>query len=127
MKQPLYKQLASRLTAYCNCLKAGNCTPWEDTHKEAIESLVNAYLPSGSGFDVGTKFEFEMSRPNRLVFSTSFHHMDEHGYYNGWTSHNVVVVPDLQSDFVLRITGTDRNQIKDYIHSCFEISLRESV
>jgi hypothetical protein len=53
------------------------------------------------------------------VFKTSFHHMNTHGYYDGWTDHIVTVRPDMMSGIRISITGKDRNQIKDYIHEVF--------
>lgn len=75
-------------------------------------------LPHGSGFDSGCHLLPE-STPNRLVFSADFHHMDENGFYDGWTTHQVIVSADLCFDYSLRITGRDRRQIKDYIADTF--------
>ena len=41
--------------------------------------------------------------------------MDEHGGYDGWTEHKIIVTPSLVYGFELRVTGKDRNDIKDYI------------
>ena len=114
MTTPIYQQIARSFVAYQNCLISGN-TEWGGNHKETIESLASDHLPSGSGFDSGSTFDFEASKPNRLVFNTSFHHMTEHGYYDGWTEHSVIVTPDLHSGFNLHVTGRDRREIKEYI------------
>ena len=78
MKQPFYRAIASTLQARINCEKRGNYE-WHARHLERIESLVKAHAPSGSGFDNGTRFDVDASTPERLVFTTSFHHMDERG------------------------------------------------
>lgn len=83
----------------------------------ALYSYVGREAPSGSGLDAGT-FLCEESRGNVLVFCTSFHHMDEHGGYDGWTEHKVVVKPAFYG-IDIRITGRDRNQIKDYLGDLF--------
>lgn len=98
-----------------------------DAYKEAeadIEALVKERFPSGSGFDSGTQLDFaKCQHGKRLVFNTAFHHMDEHGGYDGWTAHEVWVTPSLQWGFDIRITGRDRNDIKTLIHESFEYIL----
>lgn len=86
--------------------------------REKINWIEKNMLPSGSGFDCGTAVD-ESSRENRLVLTTCFHHMNLDGYYDGWTSHKVIVTPSLISEFDLRVTGRDRNEIKDYIGDVF--------
>jgi hypothetical protein len=45
--------------------------------------------------------------------------MDENGYYDGWSEHKIIITPDLVNDFNVKITGKNRNNIKEYINSCF--------
>jgi hypothetical protein len=89
--------------------------------------LVKDYLPSGSGFDAGTTLDEGASSPDKLVFDTSFHHMDEHGGYDGWTEHKVIVTPSLAHGCDLRVTGRDRNDIKSYIGETFAHALDTEV
>lgn len=119
----LYRVLATLVQARENCLKVRN-TEWFDRHTERIERLVKNYMPSGGGFDSGTTLNLSASYPNKLVFDTSFHHMDEAGYYSGWTEHTVTVTPDLASGYHLKVSGRNRNDIKDYIAECFSHSLK---
>jgi hypothetical protein len=125
MERKVYQQIASCLQAIENCRKSGN-TAWEERHGETIKALVDRFMPSGSGFDNGTELD-ESSKPNRLVFTTAFHHMNDGGMYDGWTEHSVIVTPDLASGFDLRITGRDRNEIKDYIGEVFHSGLSATV
>jgi hypothetical protein len=80
-----------------------------------IERMLREYVartaPSGSGIDAGVKL-LDNSTPHKLVFSCDFHHMNEGGYYDGWTRHCAVVTPTF-SGISVRITGRDRNGIKD--------------
>ncbi len=90
---------------------------------DLLGKLTTRYMPSGSGFDEGTILETSRSTSEKLVFSTKFHHMNDTGYYNGWTYHEVIVTPSLQFGLLLTIRGVNRNDIKDYIHECFEPAL----
>lgn len=97
---------------------------------ERLERIERETLPSGSGFDSGTKVDLESSKPNRIVLETSFHHMNDCGMYDGWTEHKVIVVPDMIYGIDIRITGRDRNGIKyyigerisDYLHQDYEFT-----
>jgi hypothetical protein len=119
---PLYKRLAQLVDARLRCMDSGK-TDWKLKHEREIERLCREHLPHGSGFDNGTKINFDLSSADRLVFDTSFHHMDEHGGYDGWTEHMVTVTPSLAHDFMIRIGGKNRNDIKEYMHECFNTAL----
>lgn len=125
MKLPLYQRIAQLFGAYERCRKSGN--PYQDDHADKIVQLCENHLPHGSGFDCGTKFDFEASRPNRLVFTTSYHHMNRDGYYDGWTNHAVIVTPNLSFGFDIRVTGRDKNDIKEYIAEVIALDLSEEV
>jgi hypothetical protein len=120
---PLYKQIAESLQALRNCEAALDKSDWRDVHKARIERLVYLHMPGGSGFDNGTKLDFDSSTPEKLVFNTAFHHMDDSGYI-GWTDHRVIVTPSLAFEINLRITGRNRRDVKDFIHECFATSLK---
>jgi hypothetical protein len=113
-----YQEISSKLNAMENCLKSGN-TEWYDKHEQKIRDICKNELPSGSGFDNGTQLNWDKSTPEKLVFETSFHHMDECGYYDGWTEHSVIVTPSLQFGFNIKVSGKNRNDIKSYIHEIF--------
>lgn len=100
---------------------------WFDKHTDSIEELVRQHMPSGSGFDSGTTLDLDASHAEKLVFRTSFHHMDEGGYYDGWTYHTVTVTPSLSGQFNLRISGRNRNDIKDYMYETFSYALGKEV
>lgn len=121
---PLYSAIASIVDAYHRSVETKN-TEWIDRHKDTVCELVKNEMPSGSGFDSGTTLDLDRSTGERLVFATSFHHMDEHGGYDGWTDHEVIVTASLLHAAVrLRITGRNRNDIKEYIHQVFADALQ---
>ena len=123
MNNKIYSQLASIVGAYHRCVASGNAE-WEQKHEERIEEILESF-PSGSGFDNGTKLDFDASGDDKLVFNTAFHHMNDCGMYDGWTEHTVVVTPSLSLGFHVKVTGRDRNGIKDYIAECFSCALNE--
>lgn len=122
----LYQRIAELLTARQNCEATGN-TEWHQRHTERLLSLVKKYMPSGSGFDQGTTIDLSLSKPNKIDFDTSFHHMDANGGYDGWTDHSITITPDFVSQINLRITGRDRNDVKEYIHEVFSDVLTREI
>jgi hypothetical protein len=122
MARYLYSELAQAIQARKSCEQTGN-TEWFEKWSDTIK-LIESLLPHGSGFDAGTKVDLDSSHADRLVFETSFHHMNEDGFYDGWTKHTIVVTPSFFGGFNMRISGRDRNAIKDYIGEEFAITLR---
>lgn len=121
---PVYEALAHTIEARLNCIKSGN-DEWRVRHSETILQIVENCLPSGSGIDCGTQIDLDLSTPESLVFDVQYHHMNDGGYYDGWTVHRVIVTPSLGHKFTLRITGPNRNDIKDYLHECYRSALTE--
>jgi len=115
--------IARALDAMRNCGERYGNAEWQKRHLGQLRALVSEHMPSGSGFDNGTELELEDSRPDRLCFKTSFHHMDNLGSYSGWTEHRVIVAPSFVYEMELKVTGRDRNGIKDYIAQAFEAAL----
>ena len=122
-----YRVLSDALTAQRNCEEEAARGPLacaehfsELAHEWSgyIDYLMRNHAPSGSGFDNGTKFHPESSTHTKLVFVVDYHHMNEGGFYDGWTTHSVTVTPTFDSVHV-RVSGRDRNQIKDFIADTF--------
>jgi hypothetical protein len=124
MKNKIYQSLALKIRAMDNCQKSKNET-WLKHHHNFILELMEKTAPSGSGIDCGTEIDICACNANKLVFIVKFHHMNENGFYDGWTQHNIIVTPDLVRNFNLRVTGRDRNQIKEYLHEVYSTWLNE--
>jgi hypothetical protein len=122
----LYKHIASALIARANCEKSNNAE-WFARHTDTLEKLCDQFMPSGSGVDCGTKIDLERSKPDRLIFTFSYHHMDQSGGYAGWTDHQLIVTPSLAFGYDTRITGRDRNQVKEYFYDLFGSALSEVI
>lgn len=125
MKLPLYQAIARRLHATENCLVNKN-DAWRPKHLAAASQLTRDHMPSGSGIDNGVTLGHD-SKPAKLIFRCAFHHMNEHGFYDGWTDHAVIVTPSLAFGFDLKITGPNRNGIKAYLAETFQHALAATV
>ena len=115
-----YERIALLGDALNTCEKKDN-TLWADRHREELETIEKDYLPMGSGIDSGCKIV--SADGNKIVISTAFHHMDQNGYYDGWTEHNIIVKPSLIYNFNISITGTNKNNIKEYLTDLFRSKL----
>ena len=146
-KRVLYKKLASAVQARMNCAESmARLNPnavtadtpiaenewhqkneWFETHGECIAQLVSDFFPSGSGWDCGTKIDLDNSHADKLVFYGDYHHTNDGGFYDGWTSHTLTVTPSLVFDFHLHVSGRNRNEIKDYLAEMFESALHTEI
>ena len=125
MTRYLYSELASTVDAMHRCEEQPEqYGEWADKHAETIHNLVREYMPSGSGFDAGTQLDCVASHAEKLVFRTSYHHMTDVGYYDGWTEHTITVTPAFVNGFNIRVSGRNRNDIKDYIADTFSQALK---
>lgn len=122
--QCLYQRIAQLVAQNQNCVKANN-DEWEYKSRAELEQIAKDILPSGSGIDCGTKIDLAASDSNKLVLLASYHHMNECGMYDGWTEHSIIVTPDLVFGFNLKITGRNRNGIKEYLNDVYHTALSE--
>jgi hypothetical protein len=131
-EKPVYQVIASKFDAYVRCVKTNN-TEWIDKHYRDIEKIVKNYLPYGSGIDSGVTFDFGNSTSNKLVFDSSYHCMNDNGYYDGWIDFRVILKPSLQFGFVMQIIGrfSDRHykyeSVRDYMYEEFEYAFGEKI
>jgi hypothetical protein len=120
IERTVAQTFATAIQAHNNCKTAQNdiwLTRWE----LLMKWLTRQFMPSGGGFDSGTNLD-PSSNYRRLVFNTEYHHLNSNGYYTHWTPHVIRVWPDWQG-FKLTISGRNDNDIKEYIHECFDCSL----
>lgn len=97
---------------------------WRPTAQERLDAF-EKMLPSGSGIDSGSKILEASSK--RIKIQADFHHMSEHGYYDGWTEHTITITPSLANGFELKISGRNKNDIKEYLGETFDYILRHEV
>lgn len=105
------------------CGASGNAE-WCGRWGNILDNLFSSVMPRGSGFDAGTKMVRASDR--EIVVSTAFHHMNDGGYYDGWTEHTVRIRATFDG-FSMTVSGRDRNSIKDYIAEVFHIAFSTPV
>jgi len=120
-KVRLIVKIYRTIQAMKHCLKSGN-VEWYDKHDATLNNISKHYLPSGSGIDAGCTINIDESNENKIVINFSFHHMDENGFYDGWTDHKVICKPSFDG-FNLRITGKNKNGVKEYLYDTFDSCL----
>jgi hypothetical protein len=116
--------IAGLVDALKRCKADDNYNAVWERHEEALLWIANQHLPSGSGIDSGTTIDHDKSTRDKVVLYTSFHHIDEGGGYAGWTDHTVTVRLAFRG-FNIAISGKNRNNIKEYLHSVFSEALAE--
>lgn len=124
MARYLYSELAAAIQARKNCEEKNN-TVWNGKWAERIREL-SKLLPHGSGIDGDCYVDHEASHAEKIVIQTQFHHMNDNGFYDGWTDHTIIVTPSFRG-INLRISGRDRNQIKEYLYATFNYALSQEV
>ena len=71
---------------------------------EDLKQHVTDHLPSGSGFDAGCELDFLASHPSKVVIRFGYHHMNDLGYYVGWTHWKLEIRPLGFTDYSTRLT-----------------------
>lgn len=97
-----------------NCKRNHN-GEWRVRWHERLNALVQL-IPSGSGIDQTPRTELGVEiEPDAIRFDVGYHHMNSDGFYTGWTEHTVTIRPAFDGINV-RVSGPNRNDVKDYIH-----------
>lgn len=105
-------------TALDNCITSGNLE-WQARWRLRLGKLVEL-IPSGSGIDKGPRgYAHVEVKPDAIRFDVGFHHMNDGGYYDGWTAHTIVIRPAFDGVSV-QVSGRDRREVKDYIHEVMD-------
>lgn len=116
--RPLYRVIAETLGALKRCQDSNN-TIWRDKWDSLLEHIESNLLPSGAGIDNGTKIDRDRSSEAKLVLTCGYHHMNDAGMYDGWTEHTITILPSF-SGIDIRISGRNRNDIKDYLAETYD-------
>jgi hypothetical protein len=102
---------------------ASECAEWVARHESALAWIERNLLPYGGSIQPQCTVMTGESSPERVVIDVPWHHMNEHGGYDGWTSYRVIVTPSLLHGISIRITGRDRDDVKGYLLDIFGTTL----
>jgi hypothetical protein len=122
MRYTLIRAIAVYLDAAKRCRENGRHEE-EAQHLDMLRRLSDA-LPSGAGIDSGTSIDHVDSKTDRICLVTSFHHMNANGFYDGWTNHTITVRPSFLFGVDLKISGRNRNDVKEYLAELFDQALQ---
>jgi hypothetical protein len=132
MKKKLYQEIASEVQAYKSCIESNN-TEWRDNWHARLQHIQQSILPSGSGIDSGCTIDTSKSNDDKLIIYSSYHCMDENGFYDGWIDFKVIVRPSLSFGAIVDIVGpfSARNgkyaHVKDYLQEVFDHCLNTEI
>ena len=128
-KISIYQELGSYVNVFARYAKNPNSVSdiiYENCVEKA-EDLVKKHFPSGSGFDSGTIIVWDKCKHNKIALRADFHHMDDNGYYCGWSEHEVIIVPSFTFGFDLHVTGKNKRGIKEHIEDTMHYVLQKEV
>lgn len=113
VKQTVIQKLADALEVIRFQEKRG--TPEKaESARRVLKDIERNFLPSGSGFDSGTSVSVDTCRDDCIQLFTTFRHMNDIGYYDGWTAHPVYIRATF-GGISITVGGRNRNGIKEYI------------
>lgn len=118
------KTLIYQIAKNCEWLKTVN-----DSYIDQCNSQIDHYesmLPYGSGFDSGCFIDRDNSGKEGVIINFDFHHLNENGYYEGWTKHKAIIKPSLIG-FELKVYGEDKDGIIEYLSDTFNDVLTSEV
>ena len=130
LKTKWYSELASRIDARNRCYETGNS--WYKKHDEVIDQLIDL-LPHGSGVDGKTELVLEKCKPydkpvNRIVIASSYHYMNDMGYYDGWYDFELIITPDFHGvDVKIKGAFGRNSDIKDYLFDYFYYAITAEI
>lgn len=106
--RPLYQIIAEAVSATKRSVNIGFVTKWDDL----IEDIEKNHLPSGSGIDGGCVIDRANCTDQKIVITSSFHLMNNDGYYVGWKDFRVIITPSFSGiDLKIVATKSDTREI----------------
>ena len=122
----LVANFATLMQARANCRASGN-NEWRHIHGRVLKRLADNFLPHGSGIDGDTILSCDDAGwRERFFIHFNFHHMDELGFYDGWTTHMLTVKPTF-TGIAMSVSGQNKRDIKNYLYEIFEHALTQTV
>ena len=109
---------------YCNRVNPENEIQQQtyDRYEFIIKQFEDG-LPVGSGI-VATEVISVTNK--KIVISFDYQHMNDNGYYDGWTHHEARITATF-GGYTMYISGRNRNDIKDYLHELFSCHISKFI
>lgn len=114
----LSELIANTVQAWHSTKGRERYTVAHDGHGLTLEQIELDLLPSGSGIDSGTSLDLDKSTGEKLVFLSSFHTMNENGFYTGWADFTVIVEPSLIHGLLLKVKGRNGCRLDADLRDC---------
>ena len=111
---------------------------WHDRWDDLLEKIEKDHLPSGSGIDSGCKIlrYYDLTVADfdkKIIIKSSYHHMNDNDYYDGWVGFKVNITPSLLFGATINLVGNfsdvgrDSHGTKDYLEELFNEALTNKV
>ena len=116
-------RVIDRIASACDALTRCNLG-WRRKWIATLQSIERKHLPHGCGIDAGASIDYAESTLDRVVIVSSFHVMNEVGFYTHWVEFTVTITPAFSGiNIDIQGLGDDEDQLLDYLHDTFYCSL----
>ena len=85
-------------------------------------TLFKEVLPNGNGIEAGCVISLKSTK-KRIVIDTLYWHTNDSDETSRWTAHQVIITPSFEREINIRITGKNKDNVKDYLHDIFREAL----
>jgi len=89
-----------------------NRAEWQAKHEHTLRQFVRETAPCGQTW-YSTGLNIKKSSTTQLVFRGAFRHEDR------WTEHTITVKPNFGLGFTFKISGLNKNDVKDCLKEMF--------
>lgn len=121
--QTVAQAIHAALVAKHNCEHGQTLnSEWLARWDAYLTRIAKECLPGGAGIDNGATIAGLTSDRRGITLEFSFHHMTDHGFYDGWTEHTATVYPSF-AGLDIRIRGKRLTDLADYLNDTFNVAL----
>lgn len=93
-----------------------------------VRFYASEFLPHGSGIDNGCVVDIKKSSLSKIILSVDWHHMDEHGYYDGWSTYTVTIAATFGDMHHIKVTGGRKDEtVKNCIVQALDMAFANDV
>lgn len=126
----IIQAIAQSVDARINCIDR-NLLPGVGINENKIEELIEQ-LPFGGGIDYGVEIDYERSNSDRIVINSTYHVMNDDGYYTGLINYRVIITASLLFGIDVNVVGNFSSNmsargVKEYLIDLYNNALLEKV